>query len=88
MLSGPGCQAFPFVICYEAYDNMNNLTGIQQGVSKMPTMPACYSHLPIGVSLVPIITITGLSSNKYVSSIFIQITVENIPILVENIVKP
>jgi len=87
MLSGLGCQIFPFVICCEAYDNIKYLTGIQQGVSNMPTMSS-YSHPPKGVYLATIITITGLSSNKYVSSIFIQITVQNMPILLENIVKP
>jgi hypothetical protein len=50
-------------------------------------MSACYSHPAIGIYLATIIKITGLSSNKYVSSMFIQITEENMPILVENIVK-
>ena len=74
MLSDLGCQIFPFVIYYEAYDNMTFLTGIQHGVSNMPTMSACYSHPPAAVYHATIITITGLSSNKYVSSIFIKIT--------------
>jgi len=51
----------------------NYMTGIQQGVRKMPTMSARYSHPPIGVYLATIITITGLSSNKYVSSILFRL---------------
>jgi hypothetical protein len=48
-LSGLGCQIFRFIICYEEYDNTNYLTDIQQGVSKMPTMSACYSYHRIGI---------------------------------------